>query len=203
MEKGMLLVIAGPSGVGKGTIKNKLLSRNKGLVESISSTTRLPRPGEVEGVSYYFKTEEEFDKMIIEHKFLEYCGVFQRRYGTECDFVEKNLNEGKNVLLEIDVQGALKVRGTMPNAVLIMVVPPSLPELVRRLKHRNTETDAQIKLRYSNAKIEMEQFRSFDYIVINDNVERVCKKIENIMMAERYRSTRNAELVKRIINHHV
>lgn len=200
MEKGMLIVIAGPSGVGKGTVKNELLQRNKNLVESISVTTRKPRPLEVEGVSYFFKTEKEFDELIMENKFLEYAGVFERKYGTLREFVEKELEEGKDVLLEIDVQGALKVRGTKADSVLIMLVPPSLPELVERLRHRNTENDEEIKKRFAKAKIEMEQFRSFDYIVINDDIQVACNKIESILKNEKYRSSRNTELVEKIIN---
>lgn len=196
----MLIVIAGPSGVGKGTVKNELLKRNKNLIESISVTTRKPRPNEVEGISYYFKSEKEFDEMIMENKFLEYCGVYERKYGTMREFVEEKLEEGKDVLLEIDVQGALKVRGTKSDSILIMLVPPSLPELVSRLQKRNTETDEEIRKRFSKAKIEMEQFRSFDYIVINDDIDVACKKIESIIKNERYRSSRNSELVEKIIN---
>ncbi len=200
MEKGMLIVIAGPSGVGKGTIKNRLLERNESIVESISTTTRKPRVGEVEGVSYYFKTEKEFDELIMDNKFLEYCGVFERRYGTLRDFVEEKLDAGLDVLLEIDVQGALKVRGSKPDAVLIMLAPPSLPELVTRLKKRNTETDEQIVKRYSKAKTEMLEHKSFDYLVINDDIEKTCQKVENIIKSEKYRTIRNTELLESIIN---
>ncbi|MEG2001582.1 MAG: guanylate kinase, partial [Clostridia bacterium] len=181
-------------------VKCELLKRNQNLVESISVTTRKPRPMEIDGVSYYFKSEKEFDDLILENQFLEYCGVFERRYGTLREFVDEKLAEGKDVLLEIDVQGALKVRGTKQDAVLIMLVPPSLPDLVLRLQKRNTETEDEIKKRFAKAKIEMEQFRNFDYIVINDDIETACKKIESIIKNERYRSSRNTELIGRIIN---
>ncbi len=199
MEKGMLFVVSGPSGVGKGTIKKVLLERNPNLIESISCTTRKPREGEKEGISYFFKSEQEFDDLVYNHMFLEYAGVFERRYGTLREFVEEKLETGHDVLLEIDVQGAMQVRGSMEDAVLIMLAPPSLPELVNRLTNRGTETKEQIEKRFAKSKQELLKSRSFDYVVINDTIEKTCVKIEKILLCERYRAKRNMGLINDII----
>ena len=149
MKKGFLLVVSGPSGVGKGTVLHDLMNTQKNLVYSVSATTRNKREGEIEGVSYFYKTHEEFKQMIADDMFLEYAQVHNNFYGTPKDFVEKKINEGKIVVLEIDVQGAVNVRKNTDNAVFIFLAPPSLSELKNRIVGRGTETENDINLRLS------------------------------------------------------
>ena len=146
MKKGFLLVISGPSGVGKGTVLHDLMNTQTNLVYSVSATTRKKRDGEIEGVSYFYLNHDEFEKMIAEDKFLEYAQVHNNYYGTPKDFVEKKINEGKIVILEIDVQGALNIKKNTDNGVFIFLAPPSLKELKKRIVGRGTEIDEDIKI---------------------------------------------------------
>ena len=152
MKKGFLLVISGPSGVGKGTVLHDLMNTQTNLVYSVSATTRKKRDGEIEGVSYFYLNHDEFEKMIADDKFLEYAKVHNNYYGTPKEFVEKKINEGKIVILEIDVQGALNIKQNTDNGVFIFLAPPSLKELEKRIVGRGTETDEDIKIRMHNAK---------------------------------------------------
>ncbi len=196
---GLLIVLSGPSGVGKGTMKHKLLADRDDIVESISVTTRAPREGEKEGESYFFKTSEAFNEMIENNLFLEYCGVFGRQYGTPKEYVMKNLKEGKDVLLEIDVQGGLKVKGSYRDAVLILVLPPRLDELVHRLEVRGTETPEEVARRYAMAKDEILQFVNYDYVVVNDNLEDACDRVREIIRVEKLHAKRALPRVQAII----
>ncbi len=181
--KNKLLVISGPSGVGKGTLVKAVKARRADVTESISCTTRAPREGEIHGREYFFLTKEEFLRRIAEDDFLEYDEHFGNYYGTPKSFVKEMLKE-KSVILEIDVVGALNTKKAIPESVLIMIAPPSVEELKRRLVGRGTETDEAIENRLARLKYELSQQDKYDYVVINDNLERAISEIENILDAE-------------------
>ena len=198
-RKGLLLVISGPAGVGKGTINLSLISRNSDIRISVSATTRQPRPGEIDGVHYFFKTEEEFQKMIESGAFLEYMRVFNTHYyGTPKSFVEQELAEGRSVILEIDVQGAMRVKAAYPDAVLIFIAPPSMSELKSRLIHRGTESSEAIDRRFETAYQEMKYIDRYDYVVVNDILDLAIARTEDIIVAERCRVSRNSELIEKL-----
>jgi len=198
-RKGLLLVISGPAGVGKGTINLSLISRNSDIRMSVSATTRQPRPGEIDGVHYFFKTEEEFQKMIESGAFLEYMRVFNTHYyGTPKSFVEQELAEGRSVILEIDVQGAMRVKAAYPDAVLIFIAPPSMSELKSRLIHRGTESSEAIDRRFETAYQEMKYIDRYDYVVVNDILDLAIARTEDIIVAERCKVTRNSELIEKL-----
>ncbi len=180
-HKGTLIVISGPSGVGKGTVVNMLLSRLKDAVLSVSCTTRAPREGEKNGKSYFFISKETFLKMIDEGGFLEYSNHFENYYGTPRFFVEQKLEEDKDVILEIDVDGAANVKKQFPDALLLMITPPSREELVRRLKLRGTEDEVLIEQRLRRADYEMSRSNFYDYTVINDDLEQTVENILKIV----------------------
>ena len=175
-----LYVISGSSGVGKGTVLKGFLDKNPEFTLSISCTTRPPRPGEVDGVNYFFVSHEEFQKSIEEDKFLEYAQFAGNFYGTKKRYIKECLEQGKNVILEIDTKGALQVKKRMPEAVLIFICPPSFEELEKRLRGRHTEDEETIQRRLSEAKAELERAENFDYKIINDSVENAIKSIEKI-----------------------
>ena len=198
-RKGLLLVRSGPAGVGKGTINISLISRNSDIRMSVSATTRPPRPGEIDGVHYFFKTEEEFQKMIESGAFLEYMRVFNTHYyGTPKSFVEQELAEGRSVILEIDVQGAMRVKAAYPDAVLIFIAPPSMSELKSRLIHRGTESSEAIDRRFETAYQEMKYIDRYDYVVVNDILDLAIARTEDIIVAERCRVSRNSELIEKL-----
>ena len=182
-KQGVLLVISGPSGAGKGTICN-LLREKIDLGYSISITTRAPRKGEVDGVNYFFKTVDEAKEMIAKDELLEYAEVFGNYYGTPRKFVLDQLAEGKNVLLEIDIQGALQVKERYPEAVLVFIVPPSLEELERRLRGRGTDAEEVILKRLAGATHELSFAKEYKYLVVNDTAELAMEKVKAIVLAE-------------------
>lgn len=193
-KKGLLIVLSGPSGAGKGTICKALMEKEKDLKLSISATTRQPRSGEIEGKNYFFKSEEEFEKMIENDSFLEWAKVYGHYYGTPKDFVLKNLDEGNDVVLEIDIQGALKIKEKFPEGVFIFVLPPSMEELKNRIKKRGTETEEEIIKRFKSAYEELNYVSRYNYVVINDSVEEAVEKIKAIIIAEKCRVDRNKDL---------
>lgn len=185
MGKGNLFVISGPSGAGKGTIVSKLINTDNKLKLSISCTTRYKREGEVDGVHYYFISKEKFRSMIEEGDFLEYAQVFENFYGTPISKIQEQLDNGYDVILEIDVQGALQVKEKMPEAKLIFIMPPSLEVLKERLKGRNTETAEQIEKRFSKAEAEMNLRDRYDYSVVNDDLDTAVNEVHNIIINAR------------------
>jgi guanylate kinase len=177
-----LFVISGCSGVGKGTVINEFMKRNSDdFILSVSCTTRNPRQGETDGVNYFFISKEEFEQNIKDGKFLEYAQFAENYYGTKKKYVQQKMDEGYNVLLEIDTQGALQVKEKMPEAVLIFIAPPSVEELEKRLRGRHTEDEETIQKRLAQVKIELERSQKYDYTVINDNIERAVEEIESIV----------------------
>ncbi len=199
-REGLLLVVSGPAGVGKGSINQALIQRNSDIRMSVSATTRAPRPGEINGVHYFFKTEEEFKKMIDEGAFLEYMRVFNTHYyGTPKSFVEQELKEGRSVVLEIDVQGAMRVKAAYPDAVLIFIAPPSMSELKTRLIGRGTESAEAVERRFETAYQELDYVNQYDYVVVNDILDLAIARVEHILSAERCRSVRNGELIEKLM----
>ena len=180
---GSLFVISGPSGVGKGTLVDRMTERIPNTWVSVSATTRPPREGEVEGTHYFFLSDDEFDGMIADNGFLEWANVHTARYGTPRALVEERMAEGFNVLLEIDVQGGLQVRQTKPEAHLVFVDPPSLEELRRRLVSRGTESIDVIDARMKVAEVEIAQKNKYDYVLVNDNLEIATDKLVDYILS--------------------
>lgn len=182
MKRGQLIVLSGPSGVGKGTVREKLFEdESLNLAYSISMTTRAPRLGEVEGVHYFFVTVEEFEAKIKEDGFLEHASFVNNYYGTPKDYVEKLLDEGKNVMLEIEVQGALQVMKKCPEALTIFLVPPTMEELEKRIRGRRTEDEDVVLERLNKAKAEIATKDEYKYVVCNDDVTRAKDEIAQII----------------------
>lgn len=183
-ETGKLVVIAGPSGVGKGTLVNHIVNNFPGFYLSVSATTRAPRVGEQEGVSYYFYSESEFDELVASGQMLEWARVHgQNSYGTPKGPVRKAMSEGLNVLLEIDVQGAFQVRAGESSAILVFVKPPSFAELKARLDKRGTETEQEKEVRLETARQELLQADSFDFQVVNDEVDRCAQEVVDLIQS--------------------
>ena len=199
-EKGILIVLSGPSGVGKGTVRKEIFSQPHTDFEySISMTTRKPREGEVDGVDYFFKTHEEFEELISQGKLLEYAEFVGNYYGTPVDYVKATLDQGKDVFLEIEVQGAQQVREKFPDGLFIFLVPPSLSELKNRIVTRGTETEEIINNRMSAAKEEIEMMHLYDYVVENDEISLACDRINAIIIAEHLRRERVEPRYKKML----
>jgi len=188
-KKGLLVVISGPSGAGKGTICKALLNENKFWI-SVSATTRQARNGEVDGVNYYFLSKEEFKKRISQNDFLEYAEVYGNFYGTPRSKVLEAIDNGDDVILEIDIQGALKVKESYPEGVFIFILPPSMEELKKRIINRGSETPESLMTRFTSAYKEINYVSKYNYAVVNDTVGEAVKKIQGIIVAERCRVDR-------------
>ena len=208
-KKGLLFVISGPSGVGKGTICKKLLDRRKDLKLSVSVTTRAPRPGEIEGVNYFFRSEEQFQDMIARDEFLEYMCVFgKNHYGTPKAYVAEQRARGNDVILEIDVNGALNVKKRCPDAVMIFIAPPSMETLKKRLVGRGTETEDAVERRFAEGVVlslgvrpldglvkELAAAGEYDSMVVNDSLDKAVKDTESILVSERLHVSNNPKLI--------
>lgn len=201
MNDGLLVVLSGPSGAGKGTVLKSLLSGSPSVRLSVSATTRAPRPGETSGKDYFFYTREEFLKMREQGKLLEsaeYCGNF---YGTPAAPIQKWTEQGMDVVLEIEVKGGAQVRKKRPDSVGIFILPPSLRELEGRLRNRKTETEEAIQKRLNEARREILEAEQYDYVVINDQPEQAAEQIRRILEAEKCSTRRNAQMIERMLEH--
>mgnify|MGYP003266631834 FL=1 len=198
-EKGILIVVSGFSGSGKGTLMKELLTRYPDTYAlSISATTRSPREGEVDGREYFFVSKDEFEKMIAKGELIEYAKYVENYYGTPRDYVEKKLDEGKDVILEIEIQGALNVKKMFPDTLLLFVTPPSAEELKKRLVGRGTETMDVIESRMDRACEEAQGMENYDYLIVNDSLDRCVEEMHSIIQGEHRRSSRNCEFMKEI-----
>ena len=197
-EKGLLVVVSGFSGAGKGSIMKRILQKYDNYALSISTTTRDPRPGEMDGQDYFYKTQKQFEKMIDKDELIEYASYQGNYYGTPKAYVEKQLNSGKDVILEIEVQGATKVKELLPDTVLIFVTPPSAAELRDRLTKRATESADQIRGRLRRAVVEAEYMPTYDYILVNDDLETAVIELDEIVRAEHKKSEESSALITRM-----
>jgi guanylate kinase len=193
IQKGLLIVLSGPSGVGKGTVCKAIRQTTPDIIYSVSATTRTPREGEQEGINYFFKTKEEFRGMIEHNQLLEWAQYADNYYGTPRAFVEDTLNKGLDVILEIEVQGALQVKEKFPEGVFIFLAPPTLGELEQRIIGRGTESQESIRKRMNIAHDELRLMEKYDYVVVNDQVSDACSRIQSILVAERCRKERIIE----------
>ena len=200
MDKGLLLVISGPAGAGKGTVIAEMLSRCDNFELSVSATTRKPRQGETDGVDYFFLEEKKFVQMIKNGEFLEYAKVHGScYYGTPVKYANETLESGRDMILEIDVQGAKNVKKVMPEAITIFIVPPSIAEMEKRLRERNTENEQEIQRRLETAKTELEQIFNYDYFVVNDKVKSCADKIIKIAETAKYNVEYNLDPIRKLM----
>ncbi len=194
-KTGQLIVISAPSGAGKGTIIRELIKNDpKNRWLSVSATSRLPREGDKEGETYYFITKEEFEKRINDGYFLEYTNYAGNYYGTPKEYIKDKINKGFDVILEIEIEGATNIKKLIPEAIFIFIMPPSLKELVRRLKKRGTETNEKIMRRFNVAYKEVNEVAKYNYVVVNDKLEEAVEKVESILRAEKCRVDRIEEV---------
>lgn len=198
MNRGILAVVSGFSGAGKGTLMEQLLRLYDNYALSVSATTRAPREGEVNGREYFFKSQEEFETMIAQDELIEYAQYVNHYYGTPKAYVESQLLAGKDVILEIEIQGAQKVREKYPEALLLFVTPPTAAELQRRLTKRGTESEEEILSRLRRAGEEAEGMQLYDYLVVNDNLDVCTKQVHNIIQYEHLRMERNLDFADKM-----
>ena len=197
MRKGKTFIICGPSGVGKGTVVARLMASDPTLYFSVSATTRAPRPGEIDGKHYHFLTAEQFEQWVAEDQFLEYAEFVGNRYGTPRQFIDKAMEQGRDVILDIEIQGADQVHQKRPEAVRIFIAPPSWDELERRLIGRGTEDMDKVRSRLQRGKEEFLVAKDFDYFVINDTVDRAVEEISAIMCAEHCKPDERIAMIDR------
>ena len=201
MNEGLLVVISAPSGGGKGTILKELFAKDGNLVLSVAATTRSPRPGEEHGKQYYFLQKEEFEELISQGKMLEYAQYVGNYYGTPREPVEQWMAQGKDVVLEIEVQGGAQIKKLMPGCVSIFILPPSMEVLEKRLRDRGTEEDATVRKRLEKAREEIPHAKDYDYVVFNDRLEDAVEDLRAILRAEKRKYHRNETAVERVLEH--
>jgi len=194
-RKGLLLVVSGPSGAGKGTICKALLKTNEDIKLSVSATTRKPRVGEVDGINYHFVRKEKFQDMISHNEFLEYAQIYDNFYGTPKSSIMESLNNGQDILLEIEMQGAMQIKNVYPEGVFIFALPPSLEELKNRIVGRGTETTEEIEKRFGCAYEEIKLIEDYDYFIFNKDIDTSVKEIQNIIACEKNRVKRYKDII--------
>lgn len=199
LTKGILFVVSSPSGGGKGTLIQRVLTAVSNVSYSVSYTTRKPRPGEMNGREYFFVETEEFEEMISRDEFLEWAHVHGKLYGTSRSQVANEINEGRDIILEVDVQGAASVRELIPESASIFILPPSFEILRQRLIARGTDSEEELALRLRNAPEELKDYSTFDYLIINDDIEKAAAKLAAVVAAERVRLTRQQPYIQRVV----
>lgn len=197
-QEGLLVVVSGPSGSGKGTILNLLMKQNDKVRSSISATTRKPREGEVDGVNYFFKSIDEFQEMIKNQELIEWVEYCNNYYGTPRTYIENAKNQGLDVILEIEVEGAVNIKNKYPDCVLVFILPPSFDELKERIESRGTENYKVIEQRLERAKKEIEYINYYDYVIINDVLQDAVDNLNSILKSEKFKYIRNADILDRI-----
>ena len=198
-KRGLLVIFSGPSGSGKGTVLQSLLTERPDVAVSISATTRQPRPGEQDGVHYFFRQREEFEQMIREDQLLEYAEYSGNYYGTPLSFIEQQRQQGRHVVLEIEVQGAKKVMAKCPEAVSVFILPPSFAVLEKRLRRRATDSEEAVQKRLAAARGEILQAADYDYMVVNDALEDCVSDLEAVLQGEKCRSARAGNLIEEVL----
>lgn len=198
-HRGNVFVLSAPSGAGKSTLSRRLVQETDGLIFSISTTTRAPRPGEQDGREYFFVDDARFDAMVAEGGFVEWVRVYANRYGTGRAWLEQTLARGVDVLLDIETTGALNIRTAIPDAIMVFLLPPSAEELERRLRGRGSDTETQISLRMKHARHELELFEAYDYLIINDDLERTYRQLQAVVLAARAQRERMIGQAGRIL----
>ena len=198
MSRGVLVVVSGFSGAGKGTIMKSLMAKYDNYALSVSATTRNPRPGEEDGREYFFRTREEFEKMIDQDQLIEYAQYVGNYYGTPKAYVEEQLSQGRDVILEIEIQGARKIKKKFPDAVLVFVTAPSMEELKERLVGRGTETQTVIRQRLARASQEAEGVEEYDYLLVNDELDQAVDRLHNVIQSEHFAMKRNLDFIRKV-----
>ena len=198
MSRGVLVVVSGFSGAGKGTIMKSLMAKYDNYALSVSATTRNPRPGEEDGREYFFRTREEFEEMIDQDQLIEYAQYVGNYYGTPKAYVEEQLSQGRDVILEIEIQGARKIEKKFPDAVLVFVTAPSMEELKERLVGRGTETQTVIRQRLARASQEAEGVEEYDYLLVNDELDLAVDRLHNIIQSEHFAMKRNLDFIRKV-----
>jgi guanylate kinase len=199
LQKGVVLVVSGPSGTGKGTILSGFKKKHKEIVFSVSATTRQPRSSEIEGVNYFFKTKDQFQQMIKKGALLEWVVYCDHYYGTPENFIMENIENGKDIVVEVEVEGAIKIKENFPESVLVFIMPPSFEDLYHRINKRGSETDETRRKRLETALFEVELAKRYDYMIVNENVQLAVDQLHCILTSQKHRALRNEAYIEKIL----